>query len=328
MGLLVSDVMGLLVSDVMGLLVSDVMGLLVDMGLRVSDILLNDIKICALYPINDCMFRESTFRESMFRQNGLCNNCNKPGHLVQQCKLPITSVGIVLVRFNPTPEYLLIRRQHSIGFVEFLRGKYKVHNKLHLLQLIAEMTETEKKNLLTCSFDELWGLLWLSSNRAEEAGARDKFETIRAGVTVNHETYTLQQLVQLPDLPVWTEQEWGFPKGRPNHNETEVYCAQREFTEETGILLSHISMVQNIAPFQEIFMGSNYKCYLHKYYLAVTESHQPLNMEGFQVSEVSKMHWASFDEAVQLFRPYNLERIKTLKAIHEVMVAATLTWAL
>ena len=258
----------------------------------------------------------------MFRQSGVCNNCNKPGHFVQHCKMPITSVGVILVRFKPHPEYLLIRRQHTIGFVEFLRGKYKLHNKLHLLQLIAEMSVVEKTQLLTQSFEVLWAQLWQSHKRMEDAGAREKFEALTAGVTHNNSFYNLQSLMLTQTLPVWAEPEWGFPKGRHNNNENDIYCALREFEEETGISAQEISLVQNLAPYSEIFMGSNYKCYLHKYYVALCNNAHNYNMEGFQTAEVSKMQWTTFDEAVKLFRPYNLERIKTLSVINRLLTAS------
>ena len=59
-----------------------------------------------------------------------CNNCGKGGHLYHQCKTPITSVGIITVRSNNSNlEYLLIRRKDSLGYIDFLRGKYNINSK-------------------------------------------------------------------------------------------------------------------------------------------------------------------------------------------------------
>ena len=53
-----------------------------------------------------------------------CNNCGKQGHTYQQCRKPITSIGIILYRINnKNTEYLLIRRKDSLGYVDFIRGK-------------------------------------------------------------------------------------------------------------------------------------------------------------------------------------------------------------
>ena len=66
---------------------------------------------------------------SEYSQN--CSNCGKNGHLFQQCKYPITSVGIIGFRkVNEEFEYLMIRRKDTIGYIEFIRGKYPLNNKL------------------------------------------------------------------------------------------------------------------------------------------------------------------------------------------------------
>ena len=33
-------------------------------------------------------------------KNNICNNCGKQGHQLHQCKLPITSYGIILFRVS------------------------------------------------------------------------------------------------------------------------------------------------------------------------------------------------------------------------------------
>ena len=60
------------------------------------------------------------------RINNICNNCGNHGHMFQDCQLPITSIGIVLIRFNKNNEleYLMIRRKDSFGYVDFVRGKF------------------------------------------------------------------------------------------------------------------------------------------------------------------------------------------------------------
>ena len=58
-------------------------------------------------------------------KNNICNNCGKQGHLFHQCKLPITSYGIILFRTSDKGiQYLMIRRKDSFGYIDFLRGKY------------------------------------------------------------------------------------------------------------------------------------------------------------------------------------------------------------
>ena len=69
-----------------------------------------------------------------------CNNCGKQGHQFQECKMPITSIGIIMFRYNKNNEleYLLIRRKDTFGFVDFIRCKYPIYNEDYLLNIIDE----------------------------------------------------------------------------------------------------------------------------------------------------------------------------------------------
>ena len=85
--------------------------------------------------------------------NNFCNNCGKTGHLLADCKNPITSIGIISFRYSTTNnclEYLLIQRNDSFGFVEFIRGKYPLFNlSLNLIKsLDAELNFTKINKLL------------------------------------------------------------------------------------------------------------------------------------------------------------------------------------
>ena len=115
--------------------------------------------------------------------NQFCNNCGKIGHVYNQCSKSITSSGII--GFNKGDDdddeikYLMICRKDSLGYVEFIRGKYPLYNKNYIQNLINEMTIQEKASLLTKTFDELWKDLWIEfygmQYRSEEKNAKDKF---------------------------------------------------------------------------------------------------------------------------------------------------------
>jgi 8-oxo-dGTP pyrophosphatase MutT (NUDIX family) len=255
--------------------------------------------------------------------NNFCNNCGVKGHIFYQCKQPITSVGIIVFRINPDGkrEYLLIRRKDSIGYVEFMRGKYNIYSKLYLSNIIAEMTVEEKQRILTNDFDTLWKNLWgddiNTQYRGEEKISREKFESLKYGIDVNDNDYSLETLIN-ESKSQWLETEWGFPKGRHNNQEKDLLCALREFEEETGYSRLSINIVQNLVPFEEIFTGSNYKSYKHKYYVAFMEKPDE-NQTTYQDTEVSKMEWKTFEEAMQLIRSYNLEKKEVLTRV-EIML--------
>ena len=255
--------------------------------------------------------------------NNFCNNCGIKGHIFYQCKQPITSVGIIVFRINPAgkKEYLLIRRKDSIGYVEFMRGKYNIYSKIYLDNIISEMTLEEKQRILTNDFYTLWKNLWgddiNTQYRGEEKSSRDKFETLKYGVTTNDLEYSLESLIN-ESTGKWLETEWGFPKGRHNNQEKDLLCALREFEEETGYSRLSINIIQNLMPFEEIFTGSNYKSYKHKYYVAFMENAKEDQM-SYQDTEVSKMEWKTYDESIQAIRSYNLEKKEVLTRVDTLL---------
>jgi 8-oxo-dGTP pyrophosphatase MutT (NUDIX family) len=257
-----------------------------------------------------------------------CNNCGITGHTFNNCKYPITSVGIIAFRYNAEQqlEYLLIRRKDTIGYIEFMRGKYTLNNKIYVLNIISEMTRAEKTKLLTEAFDTLWFGLWgdcvCNQFRSEEKNARDKFEALKLGITINATTgtavhFSLQSLIAETTTD-WLEPEWGFPKGRHNNLEKDLACGLREFEEETGYPTHSIKIIQNILPYEEIFTGSNYKSYKHKYYLGhIHFTQQPY--KPYQETEISKIAWCTYEEARRVIRPYNLEKLAMLAKINTVL---------
>jgi len=255
-----------------------------------------------------------------------CNNCGKQGHIFHQCKMPITSIGIILFRkTGDEVQYLMIRRRDTLGFIDFMRGKYSVYNKDYIMNMLKQMTNREKENLKTLSFDELWHSIWGDEDisnqyRMEEASSREKFNILRNGVYLKSEFFTLETMIdESQQFDSWEEAEWGFPKGRRNFQEKDYDCALREFTEETGFNARFLKNVKNILPFEEIFTGSNYKSYKHKYYLTYMNNDLSLNMNNFEHSEVSKMEWKTYEECISVIRPYNLEKKRMITNIHNTV---------
>jgi len=78
--------------------------------------------------------------------NLYCNNCGKSGHVFNLCKMPITSIGIIAFRKTPqnVNEYLMICRKDTLGHIDFMRGKYNIHDKQYILNMLNQMTRSEK----------------------------------------------------------------------------------------------------------------------------------------------------------------------------------------
>jgi 8-oxo-dGTP pyrophosphatase MutT (NUDIX family) len=240
--------------------------------------------------------------------------------------MPITSVGLITFRIcNGEIQYLMICRKDTLGYIDFMRGKYSIFNKDYILNMLKQMTVEEKIKLKTLSFEELWIGLWgtksvSSQYKSEEVISYEKISSLRNGITIKNDFYNLDSLIEESNkYPLWGEPEWGFPKGRRNYQEKDFDCALREFNEETGFNIKDIITFQNIYPFEEIFTGSNYKSYKHKYYLAYMKYDKTINMDKFQSSEVSKMEWKTFNECINAIRPYNLEKIRLLSIINNIL---------
>ena len=97
-----------------------------------------------------------------------------------------------------------------------------------------------------------------------------------------------------------------------------MICGIREFTEETGYNKNELTIIQNITPYEEIFTGSNFKSYKHKYFLARIDSNKETT-DGFQKSEVSEMKWMDIDECLDKIRPYNYEKLDIIHKVNHVL---------
>ena len=261
-----------------------------------------------------------------------CNNCGKLGHLFHNCRVPITSIGIIPLRivkkFNTelkhienVIELLIIKRKDSLAFIDFMRGKYIMEDKNYILNLLNNMSINERNYLLTNDFDTIWSYLWnYNTNnlyRNEEKLSKIKFNKLKSGFTSILESYNLKELVDLCDKK-YSEPEWGFPKGRRNYHEKDIVCGLREFEEETGYKKSDIEIFNNIVPFEEIFTGSNYKSYKHKYFVGII-SNNTSPLANFQIYEISEIKWVPIDDVYKYIRDYNYEKTNIINDLNKLL---------
>jgi 8-oxo-dGTP pyrophosphatase MutT (NUDIX family) len=245
----------------------------------------------------------------MDTQKHLCNNCGNFGHLFYNCRKPITSFGIVCYRYNQNDkdqlEYLFVQRKDSLGYVDFLRGKYNEKNLFQLKNIIKEMTIKERDNILNHTYSELWDKLWNKINDKYDLKNEEKYNYIKR----NH--------LDLFDVK-WEEPEWGFPKGRRNYKEKDLECALREFEEETGYSKKTLSLIKNLNPYEELFTGSNLKSYKHKYFVAMMK-YEDSHSLNYQKSEIGDMKWFTLEEALQRIRDYNIEKKELLLSLNDLL---------
>ena len=289
---------------------------------------------------------------STWSANLCCNNCGEKGHSFVDCKKPIMSFGVIAVRLNPTKEesnkieYLMICRKNTLGFIDFVRGNYKVFQKQYILNMIRQMTVFEKELLQTNTFEQIWCYNWglvsvdeiASKHKAEFREAKSKFHLLQKGIYSKLSgNFTLASLIQesCGDTTIqWDVPEWGFPKGRRNQQqdvfvETDMDCAVREFCEETGVQESQLSpTMSSLVWFEEVFMGSNYKIYNHRYcvqQILFDQSEQCVMNQPAKdetgPTETSDIRWMSFVDAMNAIRSYNLEKKQMLQQVHETLLS-------
>ena len=240
-----------------------------------------------------------------------CNNCGNAGHLYQKCRMPILSMGVIAYRkVNNTYEYLMIRRRNSLGYVDFIRGKYALNNELYLQKIVEVMTEQELKDIQTEPFDKLWDDLWRENKHQyvnEYLTAKEKHYKLKRGYQLMGSFISLSEIIQ-KKTSIWLEPEWGFPKGRRNYKENDYLCAIREWEEETGYNRDQMNIINNIVPYIEIFLGTNNKSYKYKYFIArFKETHNKVPT-NYEKTEVSSVKWCTYSECIHLIRPYSPEK--------------------
>jgi len=295
--------------------------------------------------------KNSTYRS---QKQTICTNCGKPNHHFRNCTEPIYSYGIIAFRnknpswnqvtrllqddtsihgFDPDDiEILMIQRRDSIGFIELLRGKYKLTDINYIKEQISGTTQKERKELEEKTFEELWIGLWgketfeTNQYKQEYEQAKFKFEQLQTGVVIDDVVVSLRELLKI--IPItWSTPEWGFPKGRRNIHEKDVQCAIREFTEESGLHEHQFTIIKNIQPICETFYGNNAIHYCHVYYLAWIHSDVVVKFDSSNqnmIKEIGDIQWFSYQAAQCHIRATNTNKHDILKRAFSIITSMSI----
>jgi 8-oxo-dGTP pyrophosphatase MutT (NUDIX family) len=292
---------------------------------------------------------------AMFYQNKTthtCSNCGGTGHTFRFCTEPVSSYGVLVFRWlgkserwphtqaicstsddylgtrTLKPQVLMIQRKDSLGFMDIMRGKYRLNDPSYIRKQISGMTEDERKKLETMNFDDIWHELWGSDSENSKRYAHDrivskqKLAELRSGIQVESgEKYTLNDLLRQEPL-LYKTPEWGFPKGRRDPYEHDIQCAFRELGEETSIMENEVIKVTNVAPLIEQFYGSNGVHYRHSYYIAQYSGKRNISFNALNkemVREIGNLKWMDFDEAMEILRPENEEKKKIIEKLFSLL---------
>lgn len=293
----------------------------------------------------------------MNKKNNICINCDMKGHERKTCPEPIISFGIILVQIDDSNyemllndknktigfqelfinnnndiktlnnckdsiKFLMIQRKQTLGYIEFIRGRYAVDNIDGLSFLFSQMTQKEINSIGKKSFDTLWDEFWNDKNKKnilenEYSASKNKFSALSENNLYNIVYYTKNI------KPVWKESEWGFPKGRKNKNEDKMDCAIREFQEETGFAMKDFHVIKKYHPITEEFTGTNGIRYKHVYYIAIPRNDKIPCIEYdnyIQNNEVGEIEYQTYYEACDKIRPYHKDRKNILTKLYNYIV--------
>jgi ADP-ribose pyrophosphatase YjhB (NUDIX family) len=168
-------------------------------------------------------------------------------------------------------------------------------------------------------FDDLWVSLWGEYSglqyRGEKQISKNKYLQLISGVEHGGIKCDLKSLIASSSTS-WETAEWGFPKGKRDNLEKDMSAAIREFYEETGIPRQNINMIHNIAPIEEVFIGSNFKSYKTKYFLAHLSDEPDIT---FKSEEVGALSWRNYEETLDLIRDYNYEKKTILTNVNKLL---------
>jgi ADP-ribose pyrophosphatase YjhB (NUDIX family) len=270
----------------------------------------------------------------------LCANCGCIGHIYKACNSPVCSFGIICFRItydvatsSLVPQYVMVQRKDSLCYVEFIRAKYVPQNRKYVTKLFASMTPDERSRIRNAKdFDELWFNFWhidaCKSYMKEYQQAKHQYNMLKKGFSMRCADmgdviqFSLDYVLDNTKAE-YPETEWGWPKGRRNINEPDLKCALREFSEETGMDTTDVSVLTNMKPFEEVFTGCNNVRYRHVYYLALQTTQVTPEMTNKQIAiqaqEIRKVKWCDYDTVLSNIRTHNVERRELFKRTHRMV---------
>lgn len=229
--------------------------------------------------------------------------------------------------------FMMVSRRFSLGFIEFIRGKYNVSDAKTIINLFEQMYECEIKYIRKNSYDDILYYFLNRSNEPKEVVLNriyeGKYSNEYCEAKIKFNMLSNPSYDENNDIPLdlefytkyikprWKLPEWGFPKGRRDKRaEENLSCACREFEEETGYKDQEYVVLNKIEPIEERMIGTNGVNYKHIYYLAINNCDENRQLCDYDVYEIGDIKWFTYEEAMSHIRPYHNEKKKILTRIY------------
>lgn len=224
-------------------------------------------------------------------------------------------------KYSNSIKFLMIQRKHTLGYIEFIRGRYRIDNIDGIIYLFQQMTSEEIINIATNDFDHLWTEFWGTSLMASQNIQNEYEKSKEKFLILKNEDDELSLNFYVNNVvPAWKQSEWGFPKGRRNKLEDNLTCAKREFNEESDFNDIDYLVLDNISPVIEDFIGTNGVKYRHVYYIAINNKNLDdikVNLDNsHQNSEIRDIKFFNYDEGLKIIRPYHVAKKKVLSIVY------------
>lgn len=229
--------------------------------------------------------------------------------------------------------FMMVSRKFSLGFIEFVRGRYNVSDAKTIINLFQQMYSEEIEYIHRNQYDDILFYFLNRNNEPKDivlnriyegkysneyCEAKTKFNILlNPGEDENNDVPWSLDFYTKNIRPRWRKSEWGFPKGRRDkRTEENLSCACREFEEETGYKRNEYCVLNKIEPIEERMTGTNGVNYKHIYYLAINNCDIERNLVDYDTYEIGEIKWFTYDEAIVHIRPYHYEKKKILTRVY------------
>ena len=250
----------------------------------------------------------------------ICNTSGTSGTNANGETSPSPNGSVSVGTESVQAEYLMIKRNDSLSYVELIHGNYR---ESQLFFMLKQLTSVEVARLLTYSYEQLWWDLHLkpAEGSAFEYG-KGRFQKIAP---------CLKELCrEVPTEDPNGRSLWLFPKGRPNYlkassenragPESSICCALREFKEETNGM-DLIGRVVLPDPVSERYMGTNSKNYSTQYFVFETNTKQIIphferkntGIRDISIGESLEIKWVGLSELPNVLLPGRMELINHIE---------------